>query len=516
MIHIRSELGKGTDVEVTLPLEKGDMSAPVHTKMANSDVDEPKPAEAQQCLEAAQKIASGKKISIIRRTTNQTNQEPYEDLGWQCIEKYFTKWFGFEVIKGEDHDPPPQVDLVIAEHSGGNLSSQLFPGIIANRVLLVRDGMTCVQKRRTDLQRRASESICSPVGPYKLARVVVALFRSQASRPTLLRSTTGFDNLTDANQRSSRSSMAIHSPTTSSVRNDSGISSPNTIETNQVTDTTAKRLSQERAKLMKPLDIALASNITSDLALVEQQIRLEPQHRSPSPVPNVTNSSNPPTPNPEPSLHILAVDDNVVNLQLLQRYLGKRPQDIIVTAKNGIEAVKAVREAETAFDVIFMDLSMPNMDGFEATRLIRLFERSLRHREAADIEVANAYLAELARSEEDLCLECRPRSARTEMPRTKSAYIVALTGLASRRDRDEAEESGFDDFLTKPIGFGKIGELLGKLSGEKKLIWAQRNGSAVQEAGSLVIGEGRGDAERLVCGGKREDEKKKEEGVDHE
>jgi len=51
--------------------------------------------------------------------------------------------------------------------------------------------------------------------------------------------------------------------------------------------------------------------------------------------------------------------------------------------------------------------------------------------------------------------------------RKTRAYAVALTGLASRRDRDEAELSGFDDFLTKPIAFGKIGELLSRLSKEK-------------------------------------------------
>jgi DNA-binding response OmpR family regulator len=59
------------------------------------------------------------------------------------------------------------------------------------------------------------------------------------------------------------------------------------------------------------------------------------------------------------------------------------------------------------------------------------------------------------------------RLEKTEPRKQMRAYIVALTGLASRRDRNEAEESGFDDFLTKPISFGKIGELLARLSAEK-------------------------------------------------
>jgi len=43
--------------------------------------------------------------------------------------------------------------------------------------------------------------------------------------------------------------------------------------------------------------------------------------------------------------------------------------------------------------------------------------------------------------------------------RAHRAYVVALTGLASRRDRDEAKASGFDDFLTKPVSFKKVGGL---------------------------------------------------------
>jgi CheY-like chemotaxis protein len=134
------------------------------------------------------------------------------------------------------------------------------------------------------------------------------------------------------------------------------------------------------------------------------------------------------------------VDDNALNLNLLHRYLLKREGDIIVIAKNGVEAVDAVKSRKKGFDVIFMDISMPEMDGFEATRFIRAFEntRSLQLGEDENVSM--------------------------EKGKEKRAYIVALTGLASRRDRDLAEECGFDDFLTKPISFKRIGELLWGLS----------------------------------------------------
>ena len=168
------------------------------------------------------------------------------------------------------------------------------------------------------------------------------------------------------------------------------------------------------------------------------------------------------------------MDDNSLNLQLLYRYLLKRKSDRIVTARNGLEAVDAVQNlgsktpagieaAATGFDVIFMDISMPEMDGFEATRLIRAFERSVGRQ--TPFERSPIVEAEKAGDEKEMSSNSGEfGSERKVQVKRERAYVVALTGLASRRDRDEADESGFDDFWTKPISFGKIGELLDRLS----------------------------------------------------
>ncbi|KZM26457.1 phosphorelay sensor kinase [Ascochyta rabiei] len=124
-------------------------------------------------------------------------------------------------------------------------------------------------------------------------------------------------------------------------------------------------------------------------------------------------------------LRILIVDDNGLNLKLLEAFFKKSGYHDTKQAKNGREAVEAAQNLSEGFDIIFMDLSMPIMDGFEATRQIRKMEAG--HERA---------------------------------PSAKNSVIVALTGLASQEDEDEAFSAGVDLFLTKPVQFAKLTKLL--------------------------------------------------------
>ena len=116
----------------------------------------------------------------------------------------------------------------------------------------------------------------------------------------------------------------------------------------------------------------------------------------------------------------LLVDDNHINLKILSTYMKKigRPY---ATATNGLEAIQAFGEAGGRFKCVFMDISMPIMDGFEATRRIRALETE-RHLEPA--------------------------------------AIFALSGLASASAQREAFESGIDLFLTKPVKLKELGNIL--------------------------------------------------------
>jgi two-component system sensor histidine kinase/response regulator len=112
-------------------------------------------------------------------------------------------------------------------------------------------------------------------------------------------------------------------------------------------------------------------------------------------------------------LRVLLVEDNPVNQRVACRMLEKNGHTVVV-AGNGREALHALEGQE--FDAVFMDVQMPEMDGFEATAAIRELERGTNRR----------------------------------LP------IVALTAHAMIGDRDRCLAAGMDGYLTKPIDSVKL------------------------------------------------------------
>ncbi len=118
---------------------------------------------------------------------------------------------------------------------------------------------------------------------------------------------------------------------------------------------------------------------------------------------------------PRRRLHILVAEDNPVNRKLVTTLLRKRGHTV-KAVENGREAVAAIRPTGARFDVVVMDVQMPEMSGFEATQAIRALEH----------------------------------------PGASRLPIVALTAHAMQGDRARCLEAGMDGYLSKPIDVDEL------------------------------------------------------------
>ncbi len=108
---------------------------------------------------------------------------------------------------------------------------------------------------------------------------------------------------------------------------------------------------------------------------------------------------------------ILVVEDNEMNRDMLRRRLERKGFSVVVASdgEEGIETAKALKP-----DLIIMDLSLPRIDGWEASRRLKADET------------------------------------------TRGIPIIALTAHAMSTDKDRALGSGCDDFDTKPVDFSRL------------------------------------------------------------
>ncbi len=143
-------------------------------------------------------------------------------------------------------------------------------------------------------------------------------------------------------------------------------------------------------------------------------------------------------------LRVLVAEDSATARLLIVSLLSSDPDITVVgQAKNGEEAVALASQLHP--DVITMDIQMPVMDGFEATRQIREFE------------------------------------ARTGALRTP---IIALTANALTGDREHCLAQGMDDYLSKPIELRQLSALVAKWLGSETVPTAAESSGA--EIGSNV------------------------------
>jgi PAS domain S-box-containing protein len=134
-------------------------------------------------------------------------------------------------------------------------------------------------------------------------------------------------------------------------------------------------------------------------------------------IPLITRFSFQDAREPDSYLRVLLAEDNLVNQRLAVRLLEKRGHRVVVAA-TGLEALRALERQN--FDLVLMDVQMPEMDGLEATAAIREKEKTTGLRQA----------------------------------------VVALTAHAMKGDREKCIAGGMDGYLTKPIRTQELDELL--------------------------------------------------------
>ena len=144
---------------------------------------------------------------------------------------------------------------------------------------------------------------------------------------------------------------------------------------------------------------------------------------------------------------VLLVEDNEINQQVAMEILSGAGLKVMV-ANNGQEALDLVRA--NAFDAVLMDVQMPVMDGYTATRKIRELE-------ARNWKLEAGYAS---------------ASASSLQPRASSLPIIAMTAHAMSGDHEKSIAAGMNDHITKPIDpaqlFGTLAKWIGPREGAQK------------------------------------------------
>lgn len=353
-IKIKSQLGSGTVVTISLPLSRyqpaeNNNNTQVGTERMLQET-------TGDIIRRLIPHLKGRSLSTIFDDENHMAKQS----SLQTVENYLTGWFCLEQKPWHSKSVPDFV--LIHENHLDRLAEAQGPSIVIS--LCHREPALRSNKTRLNEQMKVVR-IPLPCGPYRLARAL-------------------FDVVNGThNQQIEASRTLVNAPEPNLAVPSKSLSMQTTISSKVTIDT--------KNESLLVLDI-------------QRQL-----HQSNAQVLSDDSSDG---------LRILLVEDNAINLALLRKFVARLEPKVLDVAMNGKLAVDKVNSSTEGYHYIFMDMSMPVMDGFEATQAIRSIERD----------------------------------RRTVCP----AIIIALTGLGASEHIKGAYAAGVNVFLTKPVSFKDI------------------------------------------------------------
>ncbi|KAG7406809.1 Response regulator mcs4 [Fusarium oxysporum f. sp. raphani] len=377
-IGVRSHVGKGTTMSVSLPLAYAD---PGTDNTGKTEREEESLGFDGSILDSIRVAAVGfTRVPCAAAEVNSVAQLPLESLP--------LKWFNINLWEAEKSDPAaPGPDIIIySEAAFSKLDENAINGHLLPGVVICHNAGTTVKldtMYRESGTKSVFEFIHQPNTPRKFGRILgYALNRwKQLQTTPTLSDTEGSSNNTD------ESPLPVSSA-----------------DSNRSWNWTTREQSSESASSAD----SQPDQQTNSSSNPNGPIKSEDQ----GPQSKQTRGS---------SLDNSATEEGSVQphsefLLILSAYM-KRLRINYRTAVNGFEALKTFQLNPERFCCVLMDINMPIMDGLEATRLIRKFERE---------------------------------------NHLKPVTIIAITGLATDGARDEAFASGLDVFLTRPVSLGQL------------------------------------------------------------
>ncbi|KAG7435644.1 Sensor protein GacS [Fusarium oxysporum f. sp. raphani] len=376
-IHVQSKVGTGTRIAVKLPLE----AVSVDSTETISDREE----FQSQAIEL-----SGLRVCINGFTpfggggseSQRWNSREFDERA--LLQKVCHDWLRMHVVDSL-HNAEYLPDLILCDESHletianqprDELSS---PVVVVCRSAAVARSLDRSHRSQRKLNWGLFSFISRPVGPRKLAKAFVLCFR----RWTKLQAT--------AADRASISTRLDEPPTVSAAET----------------------------------DLVQHGSDDKDRGYFDIAPTLSPKKRrahwnddgTQTPLPSVPALQLPTIPQDQ---RFLLVEDNAINMRILQTYMKKMGVEYD-SASDGLRALECYKAQEGCYKCILMDISMPVMDGFEATRQIRGFEKA------------------------------------SDLPRR---HIVAISGLASKDAQEDAFANGLDLFLSKPVQLKELSRIL--------------------------------------------------------